>query len=721
MTPLELYVDGKPLTLGKQIGLGGEGQIYALQDHQPLAVKVYFNPDAEREAKVAAMIQSELWKASDLVAFPMAIARKRNGAFAGFAMRLVKNHTSLHELYAPGARKIHFPKADFRFTVRSAANIARAVAKVHELGSVIGDINHSGILISDQAVAALIDADSFQFGARHLCRVGVPEYTPPELQGQRLGGILRTPNHDAFGLAVVIFQLLFMGRHPFMGKYAKGEMPIEKAIVEYRFAYSRNGDRGMTPPPGACQLSDFPDYIGRAFEAAFAPGAPTRPTAAQWITLLCDLEAALTRCSVNTMHYFPSAASRCTWCKMEELVGILLFLPAYEIGAGPNVADPGAAGFNLAAIWAAIEAVRIPSLESISPNTPAVSLEPSKEAKEFKGEERGKRVFGFLALAAAVGVLVSVPALWIVYVPLGWFGLVRTFGTSASNTSKFSARYQQAETAWQTTLDGWRKRIGLTEMHDLRRELQVAKNLLEGLPEEERRRIAEHELNRRDTQLHNFLETFPIRRATIRGIGPAKVAALASYGIDTAADVVLNRIITVPGFGEASAAPLIEWRKRITSRFVFRQQPSQDEIQEVQRIRQSCATKAAQCRTKLIKGAGDLGRALGNLGARAKAADPAIHRSFRDREQARTDLKFLGAPIPHVAPPSPPKPITPAPARQPTRYRTPAPRTPPPATAVSCPTCGGRMVKRMARRGRNAGGYFWGCAAYPRCRGTRNI
>jgi DNA-binding helix-hairpin-helix protein with protein kinase domain len=78
----------------------------------------------------------------------------------------------------------------------------------------VGDINHSGFLISPEAKVKLIDADSFQVsdGAKHyFCKVGVPEYTPPELQNQPLGGVLRTSNHDAFGLAVVIFQLLFMG------------------------------------------------------------------------------------------------------------------------------------------------------------------------------------------------------------------------------------------------------------------------------------------------------------------------------------------------------------------------------------------------------------------------------------------------------------------------------------------------------------------------------
>jgi restriction system protein len=35
-----------------------------------------------------------------------------------------------------------------------------------------------------------------------------------------------------------------------------------------------------------------------------------------------------------------------------------------------------------------------------------------------------------------------------------------------------------------------------------------------------------------------------------------------------------------------------------------------------------------------------------------------------------------------------------------------------------CPNCGSQMTKRVARRGATAGRSFWGCEAYPRCRGT---
>ena len=38
--------------------------------------------------------------------------------------------------------------------------------------------------------------------------------------------------------------------------------------------------------------------------------------------------------------------------------------------------------------------------------------------------------------------------------------------------------------------------------------------------------------------------------------------------------------------------------------------------------------------------------------------------------------------------------------------------------ARSCPRCGGELVLRTAKRGPNAGGRFWGCSSYPKCRHT---
>jgi restriction system protein len=41
------------------------------------------------------------------------------------------------------------------------------------------------------------------------------------------------------------------------------------------------------------------------------------------------------------------------------------------------------------------------------------------------------------------------------------------------------------------------------------------------------------------------------------------------------------------------------------------------------------------------------------------------------------------------------------------------------SAAPKCPRCGNDMVKRIAKQGPNAGEPFWGCSAFPQCRGIR--
>jgi len=52
---------------------------------------------------------------------------------------------------------------------------------------------------------------------------------------------------------------------------------------------------------------------------------------------------------------------------------------------------------------------------------------------------------------------------------------------------------------------------------------------------------------------------------------------------------------------------------------------------------------------------------------------------------------------------------------------TPSPVQGAPAAPPACPKCGEPMQKRTARSGANSGSQFWGCPAFPRCRGARNF
>ncbi len=257
----KLFAGGSELDVGKRIGKGGEGEVFAITNLPGFAFKAYLPAIvASREAKIRAMVDANLHASMASVAFPTKVVVNKTGTFVGFLMRLVPDHKEIHELQTPSSRLRHFPSADYRFLVRTAINVARSFGQVHASGCVIGDINQRSILVSDQATVALIDTDSFQVtqrGQQFLCVVGVPDYTPPELQGQSLKTIVRTANHDAFGLAVAIFQLLCMDRHPFAGRYkGAGDITVEQAIKEFRFAYSSR-DTKMDPPPASVALRDL--------------------------------------------------------------------------------------------------------------------------------------------------------------------------------------------------------------------------------------------------------------------------------------------------------------------------------------------------------------------------------------------------------------------------------------------------------------------------------
>ena len=469
MTYPQLFVDGKPVPVGKRIGKGGEGEVFIVANDPTRAIKIYTADDGPaREAKITAMIQKGFAQKTQLVAFPLAIARDQKGRFKGFVMNFVRDHKPLFDLYAPQARKQQFPGANYPFLVMAALNTATAIASVHKSGCVIGDINHSGILVSNDAEVALIDADSFQVvdGAhRYLCRVGVPEYTPPELQGTRLGDVVRTENHDAFGLAVAIFLLLGMGRHPFVGAYAKGDMQPPQTIAEFRFAYSRRPHVDMTPPPGVCTLDDFPVPVAQAFGAAFGPGGTkSRPSAAQWVALLGELRRSLQQCKSNPLHYHSSAAPSCPWCRMEQKLRIILFLPK---NIGVIIPGPDTDDFNLPLLWAQIEAIRAPTRSELIPSFPSLIPAPSAEATASKSQGLWPYIIRAGGIIAGIALMAATPRLW--FIAIGVAGIAFKFASQKSDDSGiWKQRFLGVEEEWNRALDQWERRSGFDKTENLK-------------------------------------------------------------------------------------------------------------------------------------------------------------------------------------------------------------------------------------------------------------
>jgi DNA-binding helix-hairpin-helix protein with protein kinase domain len=745
MTSLTMYVDGESVRLGKRIGRGGEGEVFALENDLERVLKIYTSTAdvQQREAKINSIVNRRIGQNSSLVAFPLAVARRNDGKFAGFVMKRVDGHKPLFELYSPGARKKNFPRADFRFLVRTAANVCRAVASVHKTGCVIGDINHSGILVSDEAKVALIDADSFQIidGAdKFLCRVGVPEYTPPELQGKKLSNVMRTANHDAFGLSVVVFQLLFMGRHPFVGAFAKGDMPMEKAIFENRFVYSSRRDVGMTRPPGAASLADFPSYIADAFEQAFSPNAESRPTAEAWISLLVRLESAIVQCASDNLHYYPQVAAECPWCRMENKLGILLFLPNF-LSRGAATFDPGAASFDLSAAWAAIEKVVLPSASLLQPVVPAIDYVPSQEAKKAKGNIWKSKSVGIIALLFTGIVAFRWPSAWYLWSIGIIFAYVKFFRIRVESQQDFIDAYQKNMLRFKEATEAWRTRSGITQALEVKNALLESKRQLNKLEREKALRLSVYQNKRRGLQMLNFLESQEIRKAKIRHVGLARQTALASYGIETALDIVEEKVLQVPGFGANNSVPLFEWRRNVEKSFVYDPKPNEMDKAELQRVQFEIDKTGSEHRRILLSGPSDLTRAVHAISAREKKVDPQIARAFKEMSRAKEDLLYLGIPIPKRTTPAEAKsnPNPPAKSRSgagaaansrggaaarlanrrssPGGQGSTSRNASQHAAKAHCPKCGQPSLKRVVRHGSHAGKTFYGCSTYPVCNG----
>ncbi len=401
--------DGEIVRTGEPLGAGGEGAVFEVQGRCDLAAKIYHGPiTPEKSEKLITLSRLGTGRLIKLSAWPVDILRARPGGdVVGFVMKRINEGKEVHALHSPKSRLQSFPEASWEFLIYVAANIVRAIANVHEHGFVIGDVNPKNILVTRRATIFLLDCDSFQVSAGrkfYRCEGGFPEYTPPELQGIALGEVNRVPAHDSFGLAVAVFQLLFLGRHPFSGLYlGEGEMSLLRAIREHRFAYGADsGSRDMKQPPGALSMDAIPEPIAELFRRAFLSAiADERPKPQEWIAPLESLATSLKKCGLHSGHHYFRELPECPWCGIETGARIRLFNFPLNGKARKRV------HFKLDEVWQEISSISPP------PATPSVRtvshelLEPSNLGWKAV-RERSKFMILALVIAVIAGFAIGV-------------------------------------------------------------------------------------------------------------------------------------------------------------------------------------------------------------------------------------------------------------------------------------------------------------------------
>lgn len=572
---------GNRIVLGRELGRGGEGAVFELAGNPSSVAKIYKQFEHDRPKKLAAMLRCANADLERIVAWPTTtLHRTVGGDFVGFVMPRVSGFREIHQLYSPAQRKHFFPKADWSFLVHVAMNCAAAFETVHASGHVIGDVNQSGVMTSEHGVVRLIDCDSFQIrdgNSVYRCLVGVPQYTPPEIQGASFRNVERTQEHDTFGLALLIFHLLFMGRHPFAGRFlGSGDMPIERAISEERFAFGPHAaSRQMTPPPHSLPLSSLPNAIAVMFERAFSRsrGGLFRPSAPEWRMAMTALKNSLQVCPTEEGHKFPSSAGSCPWCAIMHSAGPNFFISVFLGGTGTYKF----AVFDADEFIRRIESVLSPSAQK-QPLTPQ-AVTPRPLPPEVNDQQFLIKCLRIVTIGAAICALVGL-LLHPVVIYMGG-GLAAVFGgwwTFMAFNSRFRqeirARMKEVkrleelraseERAWDHCL--WEAGSTFTvKKRELLNVVTQGRNLSSQFAAE-RRAL---EAKRREEQLNEFLDRKYLTDYKIDKVGPGRMATLCSYDVETAADVTVEKLAAIPGFGPRIIENLMQWRRRMESQFRF--------------------------------------------------------------------------------------------------------------------------------------------------------
>jgi DNA-binding helix-hairpin-helix protein with protein kinase domain len=570
---------GQSVPLGAEIGRGGEGSIVEVVGQPSYVAKVYHKrplPD-DQVAKLSAMITFWSNELETISTWPRSLlydptSRKP----CGILINKMVGARQLHELYGTTNRRRHFPDAGWHHLVLAARNTAAAFNALHSVGVVVGDVNQGNLLVDSKMCVRMIDCDSFQItsgATTHHCPVGTPHFTPPELQSQKLRDVIRTGNHDRFGLAVLIFHLLFVGRHPFAGRYSgPGDLSIEKAIAERRFAFSRKrAETLVDPPPASLLLSDLPAGIGDLFEAAFrAPEGSPRPSPRDWIQQLDVLIKRRQTCRFDSAHVYPLDAAECPWCRIEDAGG-----PTFFVGAGGTTIVSADRLAVLDEKIFMLEEVQFPSFMQRQVALP--SMPKLRQLKERTKPTGADAVAAFLVAAWAL-CLVAV-----------FLGSLPTFAAGAALSvaisivlivSKKSRANREKVDEFEARLDRMmesldRRAKAVITQHQQRESAfeRAAKDLND---ETQSYRNAEKDLQSvlvryREAQKTEYLRGFLIREhfQTIPGLTMNHVAHLESFSVESAHDIERIRLYAIPTIDSDIVTELLQWRLDVERGFKF--------------------------------------------------------------------------------------------------------------------------------------------------------
>jgi DNA-binding helix-hairpin-helix protein with protein kinase domain len=336
MLRLQCEKTGESVDLLKQLNSSGEGVIYTTNKSGFLA-KIYHDSTPERIEKLRVMVSNPPVDPTQSqghisIAWPKYVLEDSDGKPLGFLMPEIKDAQTLINVYNPKRREKKAAGFNWMYLHVTAMNIAYIVHAVHIKNYVIGDIKQQNLLVKSDGRVAIIDTDSFQIrdpvtGKIHRGHVGSQEYTPPEMFNVDFSKVDRSELQDRFGLAIIIWQLLFAS-HPFTGQWVGGDNQpnIDRLIQQGDWIYGAKSN--LRPTQLSIPLEVVHPELERLFHRCFDDGCHkpyARPSAFEWQEGLKTAISFLKHCQIETGHHYAENYGRCYWCERKKRLGYDVF------------------------------------------------------------------------------------------------------------------------------------------------------------------------------------------------------------------------------------------------------------------------------------------------------------------------------------------------------------------------------------------------------------
>lgn len=282
-----------PLMEGGEEARGGEGAVYETSLPGQVA-KVYFadHLTAGRRDKLTEMLRHD--PGIDGLCWPTHLLYSEAGEFVGYTMRRAPETAmpfskSVLKIGSPSQRKAYMADWTRSDLVRAARGAARLLAGLHRSNILMGDVNAGNFMVDlrDSSRVYAVDTDSFQLGG-YPCPVGFEDFTHPGTAARLgthgalcFGTFLRTREEEEYALAILLFEILFLGVNPFV---TKSEMTYLEAMRSRNFSYANTEDWMVPDGDNWMIWKNLPRKLTDAFTATFAEWKTT--SAENWAKLL---------------------------------------------------------------------------------------------------------------------------------------------------------------------------------------------------------------------------------------------------------------------------------------------------------------------------------------------------------------------------------------------------------------------------------------------------